>query len=53
MTTGAGVGCVVSELARETLDERFGRLVKANHAALTRLAASYAANRSDRDDLLQ
>jgi len=43
----------VSELARETLDDRFGRLLKANHASLTRLAASYAANRSDRDDLLQ
>ena len=43
----------MNELARETLDERFGRLLKANHAPLTRLAASYAANRSDRDDLLQ
>jgi RNA polymerase sigma factor (sigma-70 family) len=53
MTIDAAVGGVVSELARETLDERFGRLLKADHAALTRLAASYAANRSDRDDLLQ
>ena len=43
----------MSEVARETLDERFGRLLEANHAPLTRLAASYAANRSDRDDLLQ
>lgn len=43
----------MSEPASETLDERFGRLLKANHAPLTRLAASYAANRSDRDDLLQ
>ena len=53
MTTGLVVGGVVGELARETLDERFGRLLKANHAPLTRLAASYASNRSDRDDLLQ
>jgi len=43
----------VSELSRETLDERFGRLLEANHAPLARLAASYAANRSERDDLLQ
>jgi RNA polymerase sigma-70 factor (ECF subfamily) len=43
----------VSEQARETLDARFTRLLEANHAPLTRLAASYAANRSDRDDLLQ
>jgi RNA polymerase sigma-70 factor, ECF subfamily len=46
-------GKLVSELSRETPDERFGRLLAANHAPLTRLAASYAANRSDRDDLLQ
>jgi RNA polymerase sigma-70 factor (ECF subfamily) len=44
---------LVSERAGETLEERFGRLLKANHAPLTRLAASYAMNRSDRDDLLQ
>ena len=43
----------MSELSRETLDERFSRLLKANHAPLTRLAGSYAANRSDRDDVLQ
>jgi len=43
----------VGEPVRELLDERFGRLLKANHAPLTRLAASYTANRSDRDDLLQ
>ena len=43
----------MSELSRETLDERFGQLLKANHAPLSRLAASYAANRSDREDLLQ
>jgi RNA polymerase sigma factor (sigma-70 family) len=49
----AAAGGRVSELSGETLDERFGRLLKANHAPLTRLAASYAANRSDRDDLLQ
>ena len=53
MATVAADGGVVGELASETLDERFGRLLKANHAPLTRLAASYAANRSDRDDLLQ
>lgn len=43
----------MSEVSRETLDERFGRLLEANHAPLTRLAASYARNVSDRDDLLQ
>ena len=43
----------MTELARETLDERFSRLLAANHAPLTRLAASYARNRSDRDDLVQ
>jgi RNA polymerase sigma factor (sigma-70 family) len=43
----------VSEPARETLDERFGRLLEANHSPLTRLAGSYAANASDRADLLQ
>jgi RNA polymerase sigma-70 factor (ECF subfamily) len=53
MTTVAAGGGRVSEVSRETLDERFGRLLEANHAPLTRLAASYAANRSDRDDLLQ
>ena len=46
-------GNLVSELAHETLDERFRRLLAANHAPLLRLAASYAANRSDRDDLAQ
>jgi len=53
MTTVAVGGGAVSELAREALDERFSRLLKANHAPLTRLAASYAANRSDREDLVQ
>jgi len=43
----------VSELASETPHERFDRLLKANHASLTRLASSYTGNRSDRDDLLQ
>ena len=43
----------MGELAHESRDERFERLLTANHAPLTRLAASYAANRSDRDDLLQ
>jgi RNA polymerase sigma-70 factor (ECF subfamily) len=43
----------VNEPSRETLNERFGRLLAANHAPLTRLAASYAANASDREDLLQ
>jgi RNA polymerase sigma-70 factor (ECF subfamily) len=46
-------GKLVSEITRETLDERFGRLLRANHAPLTRLAASYTSNRSDRDDLVQ
>ena len=53
MTTAAVGGGVVSELSSETLDERFGRLLKANHAPLSRLAASYASNHSERDDLLQ
>ena len=39
--------------SRETLERQFGRLLAANHAALSRLAASYASNASDRDDLLQ
>ena len=43
----------MGELTPETLDERFSRLLTANHAPLTRLAGSYASNRSDRDDLLQ
>lgn len=43
----------MSELRRETLEERFGQLLEANHAPLRRLAASYATNASDRDDLLQ
>lgn len=43
----------MSGLSREALDERFGQLLKANHAPLTRLAASYATNASDREDLLQ
>jgi RNA polymerase sigma-70 factor, ECF subfamily len=43
----------VTDAASETLDERFGRLLKVNQAALTRLAASYAVDRYDRDDLLQ
>jgi RNA polymerase sigma-70 factor (ECF subfamily) len=42
-----------TERAIETLEARFGRLLKANQAPLSRLAASYAANRNDRDDLLQ
>lgn len=37
----------------ETLERQFGRLITANHAALSRLAASYAGNASDRDDMLQ
>lgn len=43
----------MSELSRKTLEQRFGQLLQANHAPLTRLAASYARNASDRDDLLQ
>ena len=43
----------MSELARETLEERFAQLLRANHAPLLRLAASYAKSASDRDDLLQ
>jgi RNA polymerase sigma-70 factor (ECF subfamily) len=53
MATKAADGGRVSELAAETLDERFSRLLTANHAPLTRLAASYTRNRSDRDDLVQ
>jgi RNA polymerase sigma factor (sigma-70 family) len=53
VTTNTAAGGLVSELARETLDGRFSRLLTANHAPLTRLASSYASNRSDRDDLLQ
>jgi RNA polymerase sigma factor (sigma-70 family) len=43
----------VSGASRQDLDERFGWLLREHHWALSRLAASYAANRSDRDDLLQ
>jgi RNA polymerase sigma-70 factor (ECF subfamily) len=39
--------------AGETLEERFGRLLAADHAALRRLAASYATVPGDRDDLMQ
>jgi RNA polymerase sigma-70 factor, ECF subfamily len=35
------------------LEERFERLLQANGPSLARLAASYTANASDRDDLLQ
>lgn len=40
-------------LDRTTLDRQFDRLLLANTAALTRLAASYTNTSSDRDDLLQ
>ncbi|HUQ52436.1 MAG TPA: RNA polymerase sigma factor [Gammaproteobacteria bacterium] len=53
MTTTTAGGRQVAERAGDSLDERFRRLLEANHAPLTRLAASYAGNRSDRDDLLQ
>jgi RNA polymerase sigma-70 factor (ECF subfamily) len=43
----------VNRRSRETSEQRFGRLLTTNHAALSRLAASYASNGSDRDDLLQ
>ena len=43
----------VSATESETLEQRFGRLLAADHAALRRLAASYATVASDRDDLLQ
>ena len=44
---------MTTDRSQETLDERFSRLLTANHAPLTRLAASYTRNRSDRDDLVQ
>ncbi len=50
--TPAG-GAAASEQSRETLERQFGRLLAANHGALSRLASSYARNASDRDDLLQ
>jgi RNA polymerase sigma factor (sigma-70 family) len=50
-TAAGGLG--VSGASRQELDERFGLLLREHHRALCRLAASYAANRSDRDDLLQ
>ena len=40
-------------LSRKILEESFDRLLAANGAALTRLAASYTDTPSDRDDLLQ
>lgn len=43
----------MSGLSSETLEERLGQLLGANHAPLMRLAASYSTNASDRDDLLQ
>jgi RNA polymerase sigma-70 factor (ECF subfamily) len=46
-------GAEVNGRSRETLEQQFGRLLTSNHAALSRLAASYASNVSDRDDLLQ
>jgi RNA polymerase sigma-70 factor (ECF subfamily) len=39
--------------SRDVLDEQFGRLLVENHAALSRLAASYTRSAGDRDDLLQ
>lgn len=43
----------VTAISSEALEQRFGRLLAGNHAALRRLAASYATVPSDRDDLLQ
>ena len=43
----------VNAATGETLEARFSRLLTADHAALRRLAASYATVPSDRDDLLQ
>jgi RNA polymerase sigma-70 factor (ECF subfamily) len=48
----AAVGVDMSAAPSETLEARFSRLLSADHAALRRLAASYAAA-GDRDDLLQ
>jgi RNA polymerase sigma-70 factor (ECF subfamily) len=50
---GTADGGAASGPSRAARDERFGRLLAAHHPALSRLAASYAANPSDRDDLLQ
>ena len=41
------------EAPHETSAARFNRLLAADRPALTRLAASYARSRADRDDLLQ
>ncbi len=43
----------VNAAAIETPEQRFGRLLAAEHAALRRLAASYATVPGDRDDLVQ
>ena len=40
-------------VTRAELEERFNRLLEANTAALSRLAASYASHVAERDDLLQ
>jgi RNA polymerase sigma-70 factor (ECF subfamily) len=49
----AAGGADLSAATGETLEARFSRLLTAEHAALRRLAASYATVRSDTDDLLQ
>jgi RNA polymerase sigma factor (sigma-70 family) len=45
---GSGAGSL-----RDTIEQRLVRLLHENHAALDRLAGSYAASPSDRADLLQ
>jgi RNA polymerase sigma factor (sigma-70 family) len=53
-TIDAAAGDIdVNATMGETLEAKFGRLLAAEHAALRRLAASYATVRSDTDDLLQ
>jgi RNA polymerase sigma-70 factor (ECF subfamily) len=47
------IGVVGAGSTRDTLEPRFIRMLDENRAALSRLAASYAASPSDRADLLQ
>lgn len=51
--SGGVTAIPVDRPSRTVLEERFGKLLVDNRAALSRLASSYTRSASDRDDLLQ